>query len=123
MMLYSTHSQALQLPLIMLTGMAMGAISLCFRGVRRLVCAGFWLSLLCDILMGTLWGAVFCVGVAIADNGKLRLFHIVSALCGAALFHAAFTVPAGKLFSRISRHFAHTCRYLSKNRLLRAIFK
>ena len=122
-MLYSTHSQALQLPLILLTGMLMGAVSLLFRGVRRLICAGFWLSLVCDILMGILWGGVFCAGVVIADNGRLRLFHIIAALCGAALFHVAFAIPAAGLTSHIALFLERACRYLSKNRLLRAIFK
>ncbi len=122
-MLYATHSQALQLPLLLLTGMLMGAASLCFRGVRRLICAGFWLSLVCDILMGIVWGIIFCAGVVIADNGRLRLFHIVSALCGAALFHVSFAIPALGIAARAYRLFARIGRCIAKNRLLRAVFK
>jgi len=122
-MLYSTSSQALQLPLMILTGMLIGGVSLVFRGIRRLICAGIWLSLICDILMGAVWAVIFCAGITVADSGRLRLFHVLAAAAGAAMFNAAFSAPVCRICRAACLLPEKLSGFFKGSRFLRAIFK
>ncbi len=122
-MLYATASQALQVPLMILTGMLIGAVSLGFHAVRQLLCAGFWLSLICDIIMGLLWAVVFCAGVTIADSGRLRLFHVITAAVGTSIFYYAFSVPARRFCTSVQKRCILAAGSLSKNKVFRAVFR
>lgn len=122
-MLYYTASQPLEFFALMLAGMALAAVSLIFSLTRRLICAGLWLSLVSDILMGVVWAVIVCFSLTLACRGRFRLYHLAAIAAGAALFHAAMAAP----LSRIYRFFSHSASKmmarLRKNRVLRAILK
>lgn len=122
-MLYYTASQPLEFIALMLAGMAVAAVSLLFSMARRLMCAGRWLSLASDILMGVVWAIIVCFSLTLACRGRFRLYHLAAITAGAALFHAAMAAP----LSRIYRFFRHSITKilarLRQNRVLRAIFK
>lgn len=122
-MLYATSYQALQLPLMLLTGMLMAAASLLFRGIRSLTCAGTWLSLICDILMGAVWGVIFCAGLWTADMGRMRLYHLLAAALGALLFHAAFCIPVCSFCRRAGSAVIKLCRVCAKNSFVRMLLR
>ncbi|MBQ4090446.1 MAG: spore cortex biosynthesis protein YabQ [Clostridia bacterium] len=122
-MLYETSSQALEAPLMVLAGMGMGGVSLLFQLVRHVLCAGVWLSLICDMLMGVIWSAIFCGALVIANRGNLRLYHILSACAGAALFQAALGVPVRTVCGKLCIKWKHMADKARQNRLIRALIK
>ncbi len=107
----------------MLAGMAVAAVSLLFSLARRLMCAGRWLSLASDILMGVVWAIIICFSLTLACRGRFRLYHLAAIAAGAALFHAAMAAPLSRIYSFFRRFFAKTLAHLRQNRILRAIFK
>ena len=122
-MLYETAYQALEAPLMILSGMCMTAAAMLFRGLRRLICAGTWLSLICDAAMGLIWSIIFCTALTIASRGVLRLYHILCTAAGAALFRAAFGIPVIKICAFVQRTCEKLCRKLKRNRLMRALLR
>ena len=122
-MLYETASQALEAPLMMLAGMVMAGASLFFHMIRHLICAGRWLSLVCDILMGVVWSVIFCGALIMANRGSLRLYHILSAGAGTALFHAALDVPVRSICGKACMRWRDICRRIRQSRAMQVLLK
>ena len=122
-MLYETSSQALEAPLMVLAGMGMGGVSLLFQLVRHVLCAGIWLSLICDIIMGIIWSAIFCGALVMANRGNLRLYHMLSAGAGAALFQAALGIPVQTVCGKLCIKWKHTADKIRQNRLMRILLR
>lgn len=122
-MLYYTASQPLEFIALMLAGMAMAAVSLLFSLARRLICAGRWLSLASDMLMGVVWAVIVCLSLTLACRGRFRLYHLAAIMAGAALFHAAMAVPLSRICSCLHRCASRLLTCLRQNRVLRVIFK
>lgn len=122
-MLYYTASQPLEFIALMLAGMAVAAVSLLFSMARRLMCAGRWLSLASDILMGVVWAIILCFSLTLACRGRFRLYHLAAIAAGAALFHAAMAAPLSRICRFFRRAAAKILRCLRQNRVLRAVFK
>ena len=122
-MLFSTISQ----PLIFVWMMFCGGIIALWYGamaiVRRLMEAGFWLSLVCDLIFGLGCAAIFIGGLIIADYGRLRLYSLLGALLGAILTGFALISPLNALLNRIKRLLQEILTKLAKNRLIKVIFK
>lgn len=115
-MLYTTAYQAYEVPVMLLAGMGMAAAGLIFRWIRHVICAGPLLSLICDMLMGCVWAAVFLAGLTAANRGSLRLYHILSAAAGAMLFQAAIGIPAVKIYRHICEKTGILCRTICKSK-------
>lgn len=122
-MLYETAFQHMEAPLMMLTGMIMAAAGLAFQLLRHLICAGRWLSLICDMFLGAVWSVIFLFGLTIANRGNLRLYHILSAAAGAMLFHAAIGVPLKKIAARICLCARRCCAGLCQNRIIKVLLR
>ena len=122
-MLFSTISQ----PLIFVWMMFCGGIIALWYGamaiVRRLMEAGFWLSLVCDLIFGLGCAAILIGGLIIADYGRLRLYSLLGALLGAILTGFALISPLNALLNRIKRLLQEILTKLAKNRLIKVIFK
>ena len=115
-MLYTTAYQAYEVPVMLLAGMTMAAAGLFFRWVRHVICAGPALSLICDIMLGAVWAAVFLAGLTAANRGSLRLYHMFSAAAGAMLFQAAIGIPAVKLCRKGCEKAGKVCRLICESR-------
>ena len=122
-MLYYTASQPLEFIALMLAGMAVAAVSLLFSLARRLMCAGRWLSLASDMLMGVVWAVIVCFSLTITCRGRFRLYHLAAIAAGAALFHAAMAVPLSRVCGFLRRYSAKILKRLRQNQVLRVIFK
>lgn len=85
-MLYETVPQAAEFAAMVACGVAMGLVGALFRGIRRLMQAGFCLSLACDVLMGLVWAATACAALTLVCRGQARLFHFFAMVCGMLLF-------------------------------------
>ena len=122
-MLYETASQALEVPFMMLAGMAMAGVSLLFHMIRHVICAGKWLSLVCDLVMGLIWSVIFCAAITIANRGALRMYHIFCTAAGAALFHSALGIPLRRICRAICCGAGRMKRGFCQNRLVQALLR
>lgn len=117
-MLYITSTHLLEFAFMLLTGMVLFGICLLFAALRRAMCAGIWLSLVCDILMGVIWAAIFSLAVTLASEGRIRLYHPLSAALGAAIAKGALCIPTG-CYAGIRKQL----RRLGETRFIRMLIK
>ena len=117
-MLYITSSHLMEFPFMLITGMILFGICAFFAAARRLMCAGVWLSLGCDILMGIMLAAVFCISVTLAADGRIRLYHPLLTILGASITKAALCILSGKCSFP-----AGLLHRLTQNRIIRALLK
>ena len=99
--------------------MAAGAAIALWYGVcaalRRLLAAGFWLSLAADLAFGAGAAALFCLALYAADYLRLRLYALLGAALGFFLCAGALYAPArgiARAFRRAARRIvAKTCDF------------
>ena len=98
-MLFSTVGQGS----VFLWMLAAGAVIALWYGacaaLRRLLQAGFWLSLAADLAFGTGAAAIFCAALVSANGGVARLYTVLAAALGFTLF-AAGVYPPGRRAAR-----------------------
>ena len=94
-MLFETIGQHRVFLWMLAAGMLIGAWYGCMAGLRRLLEAGVWLGLLCDVGFGLGAAAIFCAALYAANYGALRLYAALAALMGFGLF-ALGAFPMGK---------------------------
>lgn len=108
---------------MMLAGMAAGALYMLLALVRRLICAGFYLTLLCDLAFGLGCAVIFIAALTAANYGQVRLFALLGMGLGLALFFLAFSAPLKNLERLFLHLYRRIAAALSKNRLIKVIFK
>ena len=106
---------------------AAGALIACWyallAALRRLLAAGFWLSLAADAAFGVGAAAVFCGALVSADYGRVRLFSILGALVGFALCAAGLFSPARGVAVALNRGIRHIFVKINNNRWINVIFR
>lgn len=104
-------------------GLAVGALYTLCAALRRLLQAGFWLTLTIDALFG-LGAAVILIAAALtASYGRLRAFELLGAFLGAALFLLGVRPPLERLFRKLSGIIRRVFRKIANFRLIKVIFK
>ena len=102
-MLFATVGQGW----VFLWMVAAGALIACWyallAALRRLLAAGFWLSLASDAAFGVGAAAIFCGALVAADYGRVRLFSILGTALGFALCAAGLFPPARRLAAAVKR--------------------
>lgn len=122
-MLFATVGQGALFLWMMLCGVVIGAWYALMALLRRILMAGFWLSLICDLAFG-LGAAVILLGFMIAGNyAQVRLFSFLGAGLGIALFAFAFTRPLQKLVCAMEGAGRRIWTGIVKNRLIKVIFR
>lgn len=122
-MLFATVGQGALFIWMMVAGMAVGAWYGMTALLRRVLQAGFFLTLACDLLFG-LGSAVILLGFMIAGNyGQLRLFSVLGIVLGFALFMFALAAPVHRLLDLLVKAGRGFMSQLSKNRLIKIIFR
>ena len=122
-MLFSTIGQGWVFLWMVAAGALIAAWYALLAGLRRLLAAGFWLSLAADLAFGAGAAALFCAALVAADYGRVRLYALLGALTGFALFAAAAFPPARRAASALA---AAVCRIFVKirgYRWIKVIFK
>ena len=94
-MLFETIGQPRIFLWMLAAGMLIGAWYALLKGLRALLDAGVWLSLVCDVLFGLGAAALYCLALYAASYGALRLYAVLAALMGFGLF-ALGAFPMGK---------------------------
>jgi len=122
-MLFATAGQGW----VFLWMVAAGALIACWyallAALRRLLSAGFWLSLAADMAFGAGAAALFCAALVTADYGRVRLFSIAGALAGFALCAAGLYPPARQAATALSRGFRHIFAIIRGYRWIKVIFR
>ena len=122
-MLFSTVGQGALFIWMMLCGVVIGAWYGVTALLRRVLQAGFLLSLACDLLFG-LGGTAILLGFMIMGNyGQVRLFSILGAALGFGLFMFALANPAKRLLDALEGRFRQIMSWLTKKRLINIIFR
>ena len=122
-MLFATVSQARLFVWMMAAGAVVGAWYALTALLRRILQAGFWLTLACDLLFGA-GSAVILIAALVAGNyGQARPFEILGALCGATLFGLGLSPPLKALLGRVQRVRRKIVSAFAQNRLIKVIFK
>ena len=122
-MLFSTVGQGWVFLWMMGAGAAIGAWYALLAALRRLLRAGFWLSLLADVAFGVGAAAIFCAALVAADYGRVRLFSVAGALAGFALCAAALFSPARGLATALVGRFRRIFVKIRAYRWIKVIFK
>ena len=122
-MLFATISQPAVFLWMMFCG---GVIALWYglmAGVRHLTEAGFFLSLLCDLIFGLGCGAILIAGLIAGDYGRVRLYGILGAVLGGIMTGIGLIAPLRNLLGRISAFLQEIVTKLAKYRLIKVLFK
>ena len=122
-MLFSTAGQGWVFLWMLAAGALIGAWYALLAALRRLLCAGFWLSLAADVAFGAGAAAIFCAALVAANYGVVRLYAVLGAALGFALF-AAGAYPPGRAAARaLARAARHIFVKISRFRWIKVIFR
>jgi len=122
-MLFSTMHQGLLFLWMMAAGMATSMWYLMTAGLRRLLQAGFWLTLACDLLFGAGAAAILIAFLLSGSYGSIRPFSLLGVLLGAAAGALALVPPLKALGRVLGSCLRRIVTALTQNRLLKVIFK
>jgi len=122
-MLFSTIGQVYVFLWMVGAGLLVGFLySLC-TGLRRLLCAGFGLTLLIDMLFGLGSGLILVVALVTGDYGRVHLYSLLGSCLGMFLFRCGVDPLLRCLANTIVRLFRHSFVRISGFRLIKVIFK
>lgn len=104
-------------------GLVIGALYMFFSGVRRLLCAGFWLSLLTDALFGLCAAVVLIIAALTADYGRIRPYELLGVVLGAILFELGICPPIRRIAQAASCTLRSIGQRIANFRTIKVIFK
>lgn len=122
-MLFATVGQGQLFIWMAAAGAAIGAWYMLTALLRRVLQAGFWLTLACDLLFGAGSAVILIAALVAGSYGQLRSFEILGALFGALLFGLGLMPPLRALGRRLHRALRHIVARLTQNRLIKVLFK
>ena len=122
-MLFSTAGQGWVFVWMLAAGALIGAWYALLAALRRLLCAGFWLSLAADIAFGAGAAVLFCGALVTADYGRVRRYDVLASLLGFFLFAAGAFPPARRLAARFAGAVRHIFVKIRAFRWIKVIFR
>lgn len=122
-MLFATAGQGWVFLWMLAAGAAIALWYALLAALRRLLRAGFWLSLLADAAFGAGAAAVFCAALTAANYGRVRLYAVLAAGLGFALCAAAVFPPARALAAGLARGVRHIVVKIGDYRWIKVIFR
>lgn len=122
-MLFQTVGQHRIFLWMLSAGAAIGAWYALTALLRRLLQAGLWLGLLCDIAFGLGAGALFCLALYAANYGALRGYAVLAAALGFIVFAFGPVPPAKRALCFINARIRQIFVKIRRNRWINVIFK
>lgn len=122
-MLFSTIGQIHVFLWMVGAGLLAGALYALAAAVRRLLCAGFWLTLLIDMLTGLGVAVILIVALITGNYGRLRLYELLGACAGAALFALGVEPPVRGFLRAILRAIQRVFKRIANFHLIKVIFR
>ena len=122
-MLFSTIGQIHAFLWMVGAGLAVGALYALCAWLRRLLCAGFWLTLAIDAAFGLGAALILIIAALTASYGSLRAFELLGAALGAILFELGVRPPLEYAACTLSAAISRTFQKITNFRLIKVIFK
>ena len=122
-MLFSTIGQIHVFVWMLGAGVAIGAWYACLAGLRHLLRAGVWLSLIADVAFGAGAAVLFCLALITANYGRVRLFAVLAAALGFALFAAGVYPPGRRAIRGMTRWLCRIFVKIGQLRWIKVIFR
>ena len=122
-MLFATAGQGALAVWMMAAGACMGIVYLLLAGLRRLIQAGFVLTLICDLACGVICALVFIAFLVRGNYGRVRLFEILAAALGMLMSILALQPGLNWLGLRLKNIQKRIWTAMSENRLIKVIFR
>lgn len=122
-MLFSTIGQIHVFLWMVGAGLAVGALYALCAALRRLLDAGFWLTLAIDAMFGLGAAALLIVAALTADYGRLRLYELLGAALGAILFELGIRPPLERLAAALCGAVSRVFQSIANFRPIKVIFK
>ena len=122
-MLFSTIGQIYVFLWMVGAGVLIGLLYALSAAVRRLLSAGFWLSLLIDAITGLGTGLILFFALVTGNYGQLRLYELLGACAGVLLFTTGIRLPAQQVLSHICRGFRRIFDRIIRSRPIKVIFR
>ena len=122
-MLFGTIGQHRIFLWMLAAGALMGAWYALTAALRHLLDAGPVLSLLIDALFGLGAAAIFCLALYTANYASLRLYAVLAAALGFALFMLGAYPPCRRIISVTKKWFYRFIVTIGRFRWIKVIFK
>jgi len=122
-MLFSTIGQGRIFLWMAASGILIGAWYAFLAAVRRLLDAGFWLSLIADIAFGAGAAVIFLAFLITANYGVMRLYPLLGAGVGIYLFAFGLFPLLKRLFLGLNSILCSVVSKLKQNRLIKVILR
>lgn len=122
-MLFATVGQGWVFLWMVAAGALIGCWYALLAALRRLLAAGFWLSLAADIAFGVGAAALFCGALVAADYGRVRLFSVAGALTGFVLCAVGLFSPARQAAAALTENLRRIFAKTQTFRWIKVIFK
>lgn len=122
-MLFATVGQGALFVWMMLCGVVIGIWYALMALLRRILQAGFWLTLACDLVFGLGCAVIFLGFMVLGNYGQFRLYMLLGAASGLALFAFALASPLCRLVSLLEGAGKQILTGIAKNRLIKVIFR
>jgi len=122
-MLFATISQPAVFLWMLFCGGIMALWYSLMAGIRHLMEAGFFLSLICDLIFGLGCAAIMIAGLIIGDYGRVRLYSVFGAILGAIMTKNGLITPFQNLFGRFGSFWRRIVTKLAKYRLIKVLFR
>ena len=122
-MLFSTIGQGWVFLWMTAAGAAIGAWYALLAALRRLLSAGMWISLAADLAFGAGAAAIFCAALVAANYGRVRIYAVLGAALGFALFAAGAFPPGRRAARALADGARHIFVKISRFRWIKVIFR
>lgn len=122
-MLFATAGQGALFLWMMTSGVAIGLWYALLAALRHFIQAGFWLTLLCDLLLGVGAAAIWIFFLVSGNYGRVRLFEALSALLGTLIFTLAASPALQYAQDALQRALHKIKGAVARNHLIKVIFK
>ena len=122
-MLFATIGQGWVFLWMLAAGAVIGAWYALLAALRRLLAAGFWLSLAADLAFGAGAAAIFCGALVAANYGRAELYTALGAALGFALFALGVFPPARRAADAVAGAIRRILVKIRRYRWIKVIFR
>ena len=122
-MLFSTIGQGWEFLLMVAAGAVIALWYGLLAALRRLLSAGFWLSLGADLAFGAGAAVLFCAALTAADYGRFRLYAVLAALLGFGLCAVGVCLPIREALRIVKGWLCRIFVIISRFRWIKVIFR
>lgn len=122
-MLFSTIGQNYVFLWMTCAGLLVGALYALCAGLRRLLEAGFWLTLLIDVLFGLGAGTILIAALVTGSYGAVRLYELLGVALGVVLFELGLAPVIRGVLEALRRIVRRLYDAVANFRLIKVIFK